>query len=102
MTNLKNDVKKISNISKYMQTQKIFKVKIDGISAELEINDISLSCVTGETVHFDVSHNNIRAYEFQKPDKIVLDIYKNSKMYFIKMTSKYSVEIIETIKTSVN
>jgi len=82
-----------------MQTQKIFKVKIDGISAEFDINEKSISCVSGETVHFKISCNDIRAYEFQKPDKIVLNVYKNSKMYFIKMTSKYAVEITETIKS---
>ena len=85
-----------------MQTQKIFKVKIDGISAEFEINEEFISCISGETVHFKILYNNIRAYEFQKPDKIILNIYKNSKMYLIKMTSKYAVEIIETIKTFVN
>lgn len=81
-----------------MDTQKIFKVKIDGISAEFDINDEFISCISGETVHFKISYNNIRAYEFQKPDKIVLNVYKNSKMYFIKMTSKYAIEITETIK----
>ncbi len=85
-----------------MQTQKIFKVKIDGISAEFEINDEIISCISGQTVHFKISYNDIRAYEFQKPDKIVLNVYKDSKMHFIKMTSNYAVEIMETIKTFVN
>ena len=81
------------------EIQKIYKVKIDDITAELEFTENSMLCTTGDTVHFDVSLNGkgLRAYKFQKPNKIALNIYENSKLKFIRLTSKYAVDISETI-----
>ncbi|MCE2507396.1 MAG: hypothetical protein J4F36_13220, partial [Nitrosopumilaceae archaeon] len=49
-----------------MENQQIFKVKFDNIPSELQFNDDNMSCLTGDTVHFEVPYDKIRAYEFQK------------------------------------
>ncbi len=83
--------------------QKIYKVKIDDMSAELEFTENSMLCITGDTVHFDVQldGNSLRSFEFQKPNKIALNIYVDSKLKFVKLTSKYAVDINETITSLV-
>ena len=84
-------------------TQKIYKVRIDDISAELEFTENSMLCITGETVHFNVQleGNSLRSFEFQKPNKIALNIYVDSKLKFVRLTSKYAVDISETIASLV-
>ena len=81
-----------------MQAKKIFKVKIDDVNAELEIKD-SLHCIVGDTVIFDILISDIRAFEFQKPNKIALNFYKNDQLMFIKFSSKFAIEISEIIKS---
>jgi len=83
--------------------QKIYKVKIDDISAELEFTNNSMLCTTGDTVHFEVQLDgkSLRSYQFQKPNKIALNIYVDSKLRFVKITSKYAVDIGETIASLV-
>lgn len=82
-----------------MEATKIFKVKIYGMSAELEFTEKSLTCITGDTVHFDVTFSDIRVYEFQKPNKIALNFYKDFKMLFLRLTSKNALSIVDTLKT---
>ena len=79
--------------------QKIYKVKIDDTPAELEFTENSMLCTTGETIHFDVKLDGkgLRAYKFQKPNKIALNVYTDSKLRFVRLTSKYAVDISETI-----
>lgn len=86
-----------------MNTQKIYRVKIDNMSAELEFNDNSISCVTGDTIHFDVKIDGkgLRSFEFQKPNKVILNMYVDSKLKFVRLTSKYAIDIIETINQSI-
>ncbi len=83
-----------------METKRIFKVKvgIKNIISELEFNDSFMQCVTGEVIHFKIFYKNIRAYEFQKPNKIALNFYVDSKLTFFRITSKFAIEITETIK----
>ena len=85
------------------EIQQIYKVKIDDTPAELEFTENSMLCTTGETIHFDVSLDGkgLRAYKFQKPNKIVLNIHVDSKLRFVKLTSKYAVDISETIASLV-
>jgi len=84
-----------------MEADKIFKVKLYGIVAELEFNKQSLVCLTGDRIHFDVLFTDIRAYEFQKPNNIALNFYKNFKLVFVKMSSSHAIDIVETIEKSV-
>lgn len=83
--------------------QKIYKVKIDDMPAELEFTENSMLCTTGDTVHFDVQleGHSLRSFEFQKPNKIALNIYVDSKLKFVRLTSKYAVDINETIASLV-
>jgi len=86
------------------EIQKIYKVKIyDDTPAELEFTENSMLCSTGETIHFDVKFDGkrLRAYKFQKPNKIALNIYEDSKLKFVRLTSKYAVDISETITSLV-
>ena len=85
------------------EIQKIYKVKIDDISAELELTNNSMLCTTGDTVHFEVQLNgkSLRSYQFQKPNKIALNINVDSKLRFVRLTSKYAVDISETIASLV-
>lgn len=84
-------------------TQKIYKVKIDDTPAKLEFTENSMLCITGETIHFDVQleGKSLRSFEFQKPNKIALNIYVDSKLKFVRLTSKYAVDINETIASLV-
>lgn len=83
--------------------QKIYKVKIDDMPAELEFTNNSMLCTTGDTIHFEVQldGNSLRSFEFQKPNKIALNIYVDSKLKFVRLTSKYAVDISETIASLV-
>ena len=83
-----------------MDTKRIFKVKVGvkNIPSELEFNDSFMQCVAGDVIHFKIFYKNIRAYEFQKPNKITLNFYVDSKLTFIRITSKFALDITETIK----
>ena len=85
------------------EIQKIYKVKIDDISAELEFTNNSMLCTTGDIVHLEVQleGKELRSYQFQKPNKIALNIYADSKLKFVRLTSKYAVDISETIASLV-
>ena len=85
------------------EIQKIYKVKIDDTPAELEFTNNSMVCTTGDTVHFEVQLDGkgLRSYQFQKPNKIALNIHVDSKLKFVRLTSKFAVDISETIASLV-
>lgn len=87
-----------------METKRIFKVKIGSqkITADLEFDESNLECITGEIVHFKIKYKDIRAYEFQKPNNIAFNFYVDSKLKFVRISSKYALEIIESIKKSIS
>lgn len=83
--------------------QKIYKVEIDNTPAELEITENRMKCMTVEKEHFDVSlDDDVRAYEFQKPNKVAMNIIIESKMYFVLIKSKYALQISDNLKNYYN
>ncbi len=52
------------------ENQSIFSIKFEKYSAELEISESSLRCVTGDITHFDIPMDNLRVYVQTSYNKI--------------------------------
>lgn len=62
-----------------MQGSQIIAVKINDISAELEISQNAIKCVTGDTVHFEISYENISTFLHTRANKILLNFVQNDE-----------------------
>jgi len=81
-------------------TKSIFTVKLEKISAELEIDDNMIKCVSGNTTHFEISKDNFRSFLHLKPDKILLNFtqMEMNKLYQITLSSKHTLSILSILK----
>ena len=79
-------------------SQSIFSVKFQKISAELEINDDFLRCVTGDTLHFEISTNDLRTYVQSRPNTILFNFYQNNQLFQASITSKHCNNIIKSLE----
>jgi len=74
------------------ENQSIFSIKFEKYSAELEISELSLRCVTGDITHFDISMDELRAYVQTNHNKILFSFYQDESKQ-ITITSKYCISI---------
>ena len=79
--------------------ESIFSVKFQKISSELEINESSLKCITGDTVHFDIPISNLRTFMQTKPHSILLNFYQNDELFQATITSKHCISIIKFLES---
>ncbi|MCJ8307339.1 MAG: hypothetical protein HRU07_09850 [Nitrosopumilus sp.] len=82
--------------------QSIFSVKFKKISAEFEVSSSSVRCVTGDTIHFDISVENLRAYVQTKSNNILFNFYQNNELYQATITSKHCISILNFLKESLS
>lgn len=73
----------------------IFSVEIEKTNAELEVSDSSISCVSGETTHFDFTWNELRAYIQSTHKTILFNFYKNNQLFKAVISSKYCIRIMK-------
>ncbi len=79
--------------------QQIFAVKIDRVAAELEVDDSKIRCITGNTVHFDVSKRDFRSFVHTKSNTILLNFYKdNEELFQATVTSKHCLSIVKSLE----
>ncbi len=76
------------------ENQSIFSIKFEKYTAELEISELSLRCVTGDIVHFDIPINHLRAYVQSNHNTILFSFYQD-KLKQITITSKYCISILK-------
>ena len=76
------------------KNQSIFSVKFEKYSAELEINESSIRCVTGGIIHFDIPRDELRVYVQTNHNKILFSFYQD-KLKQITITSKYCISILK-------
>jgi len=74
------------------ENQSIFSIKFEKYTAELEISESSLRCVTGDIIHFDIPMDDLRAYVQTTHNKILFSFYQD-KLFQITITSKYCISI---------
>ena len=82
------------------ENQSIFSIKFEKYTAELEISELSLRCVTGDIVHFDISMDDLRAYVQTTHNKILFSFYQN-KLLQIAITSKHCISILKHLDSLV-
>jgi len=76
------------------ENQSIFSIKFEKYTAELEISESSIRCITGDTVHFDIPINQLRVYIQTNHNKILFSFYQD-KLKQITITSKHCISIIK-------
>ena len=77
------------------KNQSIFSVKFEKYMAELEINESSIRCVTGDVLHFDIPISELRAYVQSSSNKILFSFYQDNELFQITITSKHCISIIK-------
>ena len=82
------------------ETQSIFSVKFEKYSAELEISESSIRCVTGDIIHFDIHMDELRAYMQTNHNTILFSFYQN-KSKQITITSKHCISILNNLDSLV-
>lgn len=76
------------------EIQSIFSIKFEKYTAELEISELSLRCVTGDIIHFDIQINQLRAYIQTTHNTILFSFYKN-ELYQVTISSKHCISILK-------
>ena len=78
------------------ENQSIFSIKFEKYTAELEISELSIRCVTGNIVHFDIPINQLRAYVQISHNTILFSFYKN-ELYQVVISSKHCISILNNL-----
>ncbi|MCJ8307365.1 MAG: hypothetical protein HRU07_09990 [Nitrosopumilus sp.] len=86
------------------QDNSIFDVNINGINAELEITNTHIKCVTGDTVHFEISMKKLRSFQPINPNKILFNIYQHleEELFQVIFTSKHCNSITNLLNELTN
>ena len=79
------------------ETKSIFSIKFEKYTAELEISELSLRCVTGGIVHFDIPMDELRTYVQTNHNKILFSFYQDNKLFQITISSKYCISILKVL-----
>jgi len=77
------------------QNQSIFSIKFEKYTAELEISELSLRCVTGDIIHFDITLERLRAYVQTNHNTILFSFYQNNESKQIIISSKHCISILK-------
>ncbi len=77
------------------QNQSIFSIKFEKYSAELEISESALRCVTDDIIHFDIPMERLRAYVQSKPNTVLFSFYQNDIPKQTTITSKHCISILK-------
>jgi len=83
------------------KNQSIFSIKFEKYSAELEISESSVRCVTGDVVHFDIPLCELRAYVQKNHNTVLFSFYQDDKLKQITVTSKHCISIIKFLDSLV-
>ncbi len=76
----------------------IFTVQIEKISAELEVGDGIIKCISGNTIHFEISRKELRSYLHLKRNKFLLNFTQRGSLYQITISSKHILSILSILK----
>ncbi len=82
------------------QDQSIFSIKFEKYTAELEISESTLRCVTGDIIHFDIPMEQFRAYVQISHNTVLFSFYQ-SKLKQITITSKHCISILKYLDSLV-
>ena len=82
------------------ESQSIFSVKFEKYTAELEISESSLRCVTGDIIHFDIPMEDLRTYVQTNHNKILFSFYQD-KLFQITISSKHCINILKYLNSLV-
>ncbi len=82
------------------QNQSIFSIKFEKYTAELEISELSIRCVTGDIVHFDITMNRLRVYVQISHNTVLFSFYQD-ELKQITITSKHCISIIKFLDSLV-
>ena len=80
------------------KNQTIFAVKINDMSAELEIDNSKIKCITGNTVHFEALLSDLRSFVHVKSNQILLNFYQKNQLVQCTITSKHCLSITKSIE----
>ncbi len=81
-----------------MESRQIFAVKINDVSAELEITATKIKCLTGSTTHFEISVKSLRSFLHVKANKILLNFIQNDELYQTTITSRHCLKILKSLR----
>jgi len=76
------------------ENQSIFSIKFEKYTAELEINELFLKCITGDIIHFDIPMDELRVYVQISYNKILFNFYRD-KLFQVTISSKHCISILK-------
>jgi len=79
-----------------MSNQSIFSIKFEKYTAELEISESSLRCVTGDIIHFDIPMERLRAYVQISHNTVLFSFYQD-KLFQVMISSKHCISILKCL-----
>ncbi len=82
------------------QNQSIFSIKFEKYTAELEISESSVRCVTGDIIHFDIPMYSLRAYVQTSHNTILFSFYQD-ELKQTTITSKHCISILKYLDSLV-
>jgi len=78
----------------------IFTIIIEKVPAELEIDDDIIKCISGDTIHFEITRQELRSFLHLKPNKILLNFTQKDSLYQITISSKHTLSVLSALKES--
>ena len=78
------------------ENQSIFSVKFEKYTAELEISELSIRCVTGDITHWNIPISELRAYVQTSHNTVLFSFYKN-ELYQVAISSKHCISILNNL-----
>ncbi len=82
------------------QNQSIFSIKFEKYTAELEISESSVRCVTGDVIHFDIPMEQLRVYVQTNSNTVLFSFYQD-ELKQITISSKHCISIIKFLDSLV-
>ncbi len=83
------------------ENKSIFSVKFEKYTAELEISESSIRCVTGDIIHFDITMDELRAYMQTNHNTILFGFYQDDISKQITISSKHCINILKYLDSIV-
>ena len=81
------------------ENQSIFSVKFERYTAELEVSESYMRCVTGDIIHFDIPRDELRAYVQTTHNTILFSFYQDNELFQITITSKHCISILKYLNS---
>lgn len=75
----------------------IYRVRIDGIEAELEIGPDRIVCSSGDIVHFAARRDDLRLVDHIRYDIVLLNFFQDGSLVQVLLRSQNCLAVAEAL-----